>query len=444
VNDGVDIILDKWELKEGQDIFAFMESNVKESNVDKVLIVCDKGYSDKANNRTGGVGTETQIITPEIYANVRQEKFIPVLRERDEPGNPILPTYLRARKYIDFSSPERFEEAYEVLLRNLWGRPELRKPQLGAPPPYLFEDKQSVMLLVGYVSKVKDAANRRPERVATLSRDFFNHIIDHIEAFRIDEFVGGTQHDDVLYSCVVDLKEVRDVYVSFLETLCQASQFHIDVIIEFFEALYPFTQPQKGQSTWYKYQFDHFSFFLQELWLYTIMVLMRHAHYDAVGELSNATLFLQDGRGGLETGDFTSFYDYLEGFEGIRKSRVNSRLYSMTAQMLIDRLPIKGYERKDLIEADLLSYYVPFFNGKQGSWFPRCYVYNKGQIQLFQRLKSRRHCVRLAPLFGSRDIEGIKEKIKGCPDMHPGYRGAIHNIPNIKQAIPPEHIGILP
>jgi TIR domain len=63
---GIDVILDKWDLKEGHDANAFMERMVADDTIQKVVMVCDRLYVEKANNRTGGVGTETQIITPDI------------------------------------------------------------------------------------------------------------------------------------------------------------------------------------------------------------------------------------------------------------------------------------------------------------------------------------------------------------------------------------------
>jgi len=116
--DGVDVILDKWDLKQGQNTFAFMERMVTSSDIDKVLIICDKGYRDKADSRSGGVGTETHLITPEVYGNVEQEKFIPIIAEKDEQGSAFLPAYIKGLMYVDLSSPERFESGYEDLLRN--------------------------------------------------------------------------------------------------------------------------------------------------------------------------------------------------------------------------------------------------------------------------------------------------------------------------------------
>ena len=77
ISNGIDVILDVYDLKEGQDKYAFMEQSVNDPSVDKVLIICDRSYMEKANDRSGGVGDETVIISPEIYGQMKQEKFIP-------------------------------------------------------------------------------------------------------------------------------------------------------------------------------------------------------------------------------------------------------------------------------------------------------------------------------------------------------------------------------
>ena len=129
MSNSVDVILDRWSLKDGQDIYAFMESMVKAKEIFRVLILCDKNYKLKADDRSGGVGTETQIITPEIYGDQNQEKFIPIVLERDEDGNTYLPTFLASRKYIDFSKEEYFEDSYEELLRNILEAPAIARPK---------------------------------------------------------------------------------------------------------------------------------------------------------------------------------------------------------------------------------------------------------------------------------------------------------------------------
>ncbi len=80
---GVDVILDKWDLKEGNDANAFMEKMVSDESIKKVILVIDEHYSEKANKRAGGVGTETQIISAEVYESVDQNKFVAVIASKD-------------------------------------------------------------------------------------------------------------------------------------------------------------------------------------------------------------------------------------------------------------------------------------------------------------------------------------------------------------------------
>ena len=95
VHDGVDVILDKWDLKEGHDKYAFMESCVSDESIDHVLIICDQAYQERADDRKGGVGDETVVISPEVYGNMKQTKFIPLIFERNENDEPFMPAYLR-------------------------------------------------------------------------------------------------------------------------------------------------------------------------------------------------------------------------------------------------------------------------------------------------------------------------------------------------------------
>ena len=135
---GINAILDLWDLKPGQDKFAFMEQCVKDDSMDYVLIICDKIYKDKADNRIGGVGDETVIITPEVYNDVRQEKFIPIVFERDDNGHEYLPIYLKSRIYIDLSTKnENYDDEFEKLLRIIHQKHLYKKPPIGKMPEYL-------------------------------------------------------------------------------------------------------------------------------------------------------------------------------------------------------------------------------------------------------------------------------------------------------------------
>ena len=102
--DGVDVVLDVWDLKEGDDKYAFMERMVTDESVTHVLVMSDQQYAEKADARRAGVGTESQIISQEVYEKVQQSKFIPIVCEFDDSGEPCLPVFLKTRIWIDFSA----------------------------------------------------------------------------------------------------------------------------------------------------------------------------------------------------------------------------------------------------------------------------------------------------------------------------------------------------
>ena len=70
LGDGIEVILDKWDLTEGNDTFAFMEKCATDPTVTNVLMLLDPIYAKKADEHTGGVGAETQIISASVYSEV--------------------------------------------------------------------------------------------------------------------------------------------------------------------------------------------------------------------------------------------------------------------------------------------------------------------------------------------------------------------------------------
>ncbi|MCA6070321.1 MAG: toll/interleukin-1 receptor domain-containing protein [Endomicrobium sp.] len=67
VENGIDVKIDKWDIQPGQNLHKFMEEMVNNNDINKVLVICNKLYADKANDRKGGVGIETDIIKLQKY-----------------------------------------------------------------------------------------------------------------------------------------------------------------------------------------------------------------------------------------------------------------------------------------------------------------------------------------------------------------------------------------
>lgn len=146
IQNGIDVVIDAWDLKTGQDKYDFMERCVTDKSIDHILIFCNKDYTDKANQRLGGVGDETAIITPHLYGQSRQQKFIPIVMEKDATGKAYLPEYLQSRIFKDFTE-DHFMYEYESLVRELYGELEYQKPKLGNIPSWVNTSTENVIEL---------------------------------------------------------------------------------------------------------------------------------------------------------------------------------------------------------------------------------------------------------------------------------------------------------
>lgn len=128
-NNGIDAILDQFELKPGYDIPHFMETHLASS--DNILMVCTEKYVEKANNGEGGVGYEKMIITSSLMNRIDENKIIPIIRQN---GTFDLPTFLKSKLYINFSKPDDYEFCYDELVRAIHNSPLFEKPPIGNNP----------------------------------------------------------------------------------------------------------------------------------------------------------------------------------------------------------------------------------------------------------------------------------------------------------------------
>jgi len=131
---GIRVILDQWHLKFGSDLGVFMETL---SRADFVLIVCTPEYAARADNREGGVGYESTIITGELLARRPsiEPKFVPLLRAGELENS--RPAYLKTTLAADLR-PENpdYEMQFERLLRQLHREPEYVPPPLDSKPAF--------------------------------------------------------------------------------------------------------------------------------------------------------------------------------------------------------------------------------------------------------------------------------------------------------------------
>ena len=130
---GVNARLDMFHLKPGQDLPQWMTNEL--IMADKVLLICDKYYAQKADNRKGGVGWETMIIQGDMLSRQDQNKYIAILRDSDIDRS--LPIYVKSRYALDWSGNRFTNKEFDELLLNLFDCDI--EPPIGEIPDFVKE-----------------------------------------------------------------------------------------------------------------------------------------------------------------------------------------------------------------------------------------------------------------------------------------------------------------
>jgi hypothetical protein len=432
--DGVHIIIDEWDTKEGQDKFAFMEQMVNRDDVSFVLLICNRDYAEKANKKKGGVGIESQIISSEIYNKIRQEKFIPVVREYDELGNPCLPTFVKSRFFVDLCDGESYEENYEQLLRRIFNKPKHNRPPLGEPPSYLTSEASIFIRTAHKTKPLKDAVINGKSSTEGLIQDFFEAFFESIEDFRFKQIddPNNPPIDELILEKLTPLKILRDEYLDIINLLFKFNKIDNESLFQFFENLAKKTN--SGISDPYHDFNNHLQIFLNEIFLYTATLLLKYEKFHELETLLKRHYAIERQNGTIEFESYcTTFNEYCQYLDRYRNNRLDLKRVSVTADIIIERATNKLLTSNDLIDTDLLLHYAGLLLFKQ-SWFPRLSVYRRywGTPIIVQKMQSKRFFEKIKILFNVVDENELSEKISRLEqNIYDGVRGIRYNFPPI-------------
>lgn len=417
MSDGVLVVLDKWELQEGQDKYTFMEKMVTDEGITRVLVICDQQYKDKADAREGGVGSESLIISSEIYQKVDQKKFIPIVREFDDAGKECVPVYLEGRIYIDLSTEEKFFEEYEKLLRNLYERPSSSRPPLGTAPAHIFEDEPTLIITSHKLSYFKDSILQGKR----ISKGVFSEYLDNFQAaledFKIDPQAKEIEIDDqVLYS-ITQFIPYRDEFLDAIDFICKYTEndYYFEQIYELLEIVLPSKYPAPNMGSFNISWFDNFSFILYEIFLYLVSILIRHKRYP------ECNIFLDDlyhfsSSHGMDSGYFTKFNSVISSLDDNRKRRLKLNRVSIATDQLRERATLGFITFEGLMQTDLILYLrsVTHQSKYRNIWYPRTMIYAGGiynPFKLFAKAQSSKNFMAIKTLLNVEDKDDLIESL---------------------------------
>ncbi len=409
---GVDVLLDKWDLKEGHDAVAFMEKMVNDPEIKKVAIIADKAYVKKANDRTGGVGTETQIISKEIYENQEQDKFVVIVSERDENGGPYLPTYYKSRLYIDLSEAGNYSENYEKLLRWIFNKPLYPKPCIGKKPSFLDEDVAVSLQTTPMFKRALDAIKNDRNNANVALEEYLNMFAENLEIFRIGKY--DREFDDAVIKSIESFLPYRNEIIQVFITISQYSpdEEKINKLHRFFERLIQYLYPSQHIKQRYEWDFDNFKFITHELFLYVVAILIKYERF------AQANYLLEQGYYYSEPGldnmkSFVVFGQYIESLK-YRNDRLSLRRISLRADILKERCSGIGIDFRYLLQADFILFMRAEIMEVQNNfgWWPETLIYlcnSNSPFELFARATSKKYFDKIKCLLTINTPEDLKD-----------------------------------
>ncbi len=448
MHNGVDVILDRWDLKEGFDKYAFMEQSVNNPEVDRVLIICDRYYTEKANARKGGVGDETVIISPELYGNMAQDKFIPIIFEVNEDAKPYCPIYIKSRIYIDLSTEDdQYEANYETLLRNIHNKPQYRKPSLGTTPEWLENESIDLSSIRDLVKQIRGYTDGNKNKADFLVRKCTDEFVVAFKSFKSKD---GLAYDEALLTQIQEEKTVRDLYIDYLEAVIYSDLPIGTIIPTFIEQVYNLTHDASGMNSYINTVFEFYDFVVWELLICTVAVLIHYERFMDLHKVLTHTYFLRESFSSnhMKEYNYTKFYSYCQTIENVCKPKCfNPKLYTLAGEMLVHREKKPIITKETLSNADIVLYqlFQSYNLGSEGYnyWFPLSYIYCSTNQTLWYKMKSKVYCEKIMPLFGITTVSELKEIVQKCKaDRDMRHNGAFQVAPTIMNYIKPDDIAV--
>lgn len=445
IDDGVDVLFDIFDLKEGNDKYVYMEKMVTDPTVTHVLAFCDENYKTKADSRKSGVGTESQIISNEVYNKVDQSKFIPIVCEKDSLGKEYLPLFFKNLIWIDFSSPELAIENWERLIRLLFGKPLYQKPALGKPPSYITHDEMVPSSpLRNKFNIFKNAYINEKKTTNPLRVDFLEEAINFADALRTrtkpeEESIGRN-----IVETFSKLTIVRNIILEWLklESKTTTEEKLSEILLPLLEKIRELKSRPSEVNRWSEHWFDAHSLFVNEIFLYIISILLKNKLYIVLHDIfSNKYLIPESENRTILFENFSCFISYSETLNQFY-SMEGKKYHSPAAELFKRNANSEIISFTDLIEAELLILLITYLR-TDINWYPQLIYYRSQGIRsnFFIMLSKKNEFDKFKKILGDIDSNKLKEiVVERVKKINFGGFGTHHVFENIVSGLNLDHL----
>lgn len=394
---GIETVIDQWDLKPGNNVHAFMEKIDNDKTIDKVLILINPKYATKANNKQGGVSTETQIISPEVYNNVAQTRYLPIIFETNQDGSIEQPTFLKSTIYFDLTKSDTYDSEFRKLVKTIYGKDIHQKPKRGNKPSWVDEDND--LSFAPRITRNEEIRKNPNETERTLK---FKQEIEVLKKQLLD-----FSSIDNYVSIYDELQKLKKDYLSLFSLIPYIPKA-VRYIITSFEAVIMEIRHDHSNNSVVK------QLLLHEMFIYLIAVCYKNELFSEIGYLLTRS-YESDNPEGLDT--FKIFCANDRNFDDAYNNKNNSRYYSGMSKYWIDTLDVNICSKEELVFADVLCFNVALFYNNRCRWFPYLYIYDNDEwnsrfVRFTKGLKSKERLVIASAIFGFENSNDFVKKFK--------------------------------
>lgn len=368
---GVDAILDQWHLKEGQDAHSFMEQMVRDEKIERVALVCDNKYVDRANKRTGGVGVESQIITNKIYGDVEQTKFVALALASSEGGSALLPNFVSSRIYIDFRDEDKYAESFEQLLRWVFDKPLHVAPELGRRPAFIDEQVQISPTSLRPMALGRSSGDSKSQ-FTVLWRDAVKRHSD----FTL-ELANSDDADQAVVDAIGAMPPLISQLIVSVRDALETGEFrdaHVDQLRNFFETC--LANYKKGSTNWGA---DATKFFTEFMFVSVTALFLRFRDFRALERFLGEPFIemLHDNVTAREM-PFSNINTDIQSLEH-RNLRLKSNRASLRADFIKETANNVPIEFGEYLQADFFLFMYCDRRVEGEIWWPDSNIYSSGR-----------------------------------------------------------------
>ncbi len=361
-------------------------------------MIIDEKYTDRANQRHGGVGTESTILSQELYSKRDKNKIVAVIAEPDAPK----PIFYAGRLHVDLSDSERYAEEYEKLVRWAYDKYKYEKPKLlGSAPSFIVAEDNQVALFTNTQYRMAiDALEKGRSNASSLVKQYLDKLYLELPKFSLLD--DDSNVEEAFKQKLEHFQPHLYEFKKIVDTVCTHSNEskifkHFRSFLESLLNLLTVIPNQRSRLT---ADLELFCFLNYQIFLSLISILIKNEEFNELKEILDELYMLPENfyHRHLLDKKYMTFSVFLPREYNFIENTLKSRMYSPLGDLVKDYSDNQVISFEEMCEADAFLFIKSLTLNLQDDdfyrkrWWPHLsfYIANHRHLALKVFVKSER------------------------------------------------------